>query len=110
MKSRLRQGDQDFHAPHLLDIEVIHVIRRFWILGEIDDQRAREAIGDLTAFPVRRHPHYPFGSRVWELRHNLTAYDALYVALSEGLDATLLTCDKRLAESARKYVAVEIFD
>ncbi len=110
IKSRLGHGEQDFHAPHLLDVEVIHVVRRFWLASEIDDLRAQEAIADLTSFPIRRHPHTPFASRVWELRHNMTAYDALYVALSEGLNATLLTCDKRLAEQAGKYITVETFD
>jgi predicted nucleic acid-binding protein len=99
---------QTLHAPHLLDVEVAQVIRRFAAAGEIDDQRGRTALIDLADFPIRRYPHDLLLPRIWELRHNLTAYDAAYVALAEALDAPLLTRDKRLATAAGHRARVEL--
>ena len=107
--SRLRNGDRDLHAPHLLDIEVTQVLRRFFLVGDVDEARALEALADLAELPLIRHPHLPFCPRIWDLRHNLTAYDATYVALSEALDASLMTCDRRLATTAQHLVRVEVF-
>jgi predicted nucleic acid-binding protein len=94
---------QTLHAPHLLDIEIAQVIRRYEAKGEIDDARGREALSDLADLPIQRYPHDLFLPRVWELRRNLTAYDAVYVALAEGLDAPLLTSDRRLADAVLRY-------
>lgn len=88
---------QTLHAPHLLDVEVAQVIRRYAAIGEIDSERGRAALDDLADFPLHRYPHDFLLPRVWELRNNLTAYDAVYVALAEALDALLLTRDRRLA-------------
>jgi predicted nucleic acid-binding protein len=95
--------DQTLHAPHLLDIEIAQVIRRYEAKGAIDDGRGREALSDLGDLPIQRYPHDLFLPRVWQLRRNLTAYDAVYVALAEGLDAPLLTGDHKLADAARRY-------
>ena len=103
----LRTGETP-HAPHLLDVEVAQVIRRYAAMGEIDDERGRMALADLADFPVRRYPHGLLLPRVWELRNNLTAYDALYVALAEALDAPLLTRDQRLAAAAGHRARVEL--
>jgi predicted nucleic acid-binding protein len=100
--------EQTLHAPYLLDVEVAQVIRRFAASGEVDDQRGRAALTDLADFPIRRHPHDLLLPRIWELRHNLTAYDAAYVALAEALDAPLLTRDKRLATAAGHRARVEV--
>ena len=99
---------QTLHGPHLLDVEVAHVIRRYAARGEIDGDRGRAALTDLSDFPLQRYPHDFLLPRVWELRNNLTAYDAVYVALAEALDATLLTRDQRLAALAGHFTGVEL--
>ncbi|MBV1705033.1 MAG: type II toxin-antitoxin system VapC family toxin [Hyphomicrobiales bacterium] len=88
------------HAPHLIDVEVAHVLRRRAMRGEMDAGRAREALDDFAELPLRRHEHTDLLARAWSMRANLSAYDAIYVALAEAIDATLLTCDKRLAAAA----------
>jgi predicted nucleic acid-binding protein len=83
----------------LPDVEVAHVLRRLVVARELSDERAREAIEDLLALPLQRHPHALFLHRAWEPRRSLTAHDAVHVALAEALDAPLVTCDARLARS-----------
>src|SRR6267154_3743872 len=97
---------QTLHAPHLLDIEVAQVIRRYSANGEIDSERGRAALADLADFPFRRYPHDFRLPRVWDLRNNLTAYDAVYVALAEALDAPLLTRDQRLAAAPGHHARI----
>jgi len=87
------------HAPHLIDVEVAQVVRRYALAGELDAERGRQALGDVSDFPLSRYPHHLFLPRIWELRDNLTAYDAAYVALAEALEAPLVTCDARLARA-----------
>ena len=99
---------QTLHTPHLLDVEVTHALRRYAAAGDIDRERGRAALTDLADFPVRRYPHTILLPRVWELRSNFTAYDAVYVALAEALDASLLTRDHRLAAAAKRHVGVEL--
>jgi predicted nucleic acid-binding protein len=96
------------HAPHLLDVEVAQVIRRYAANGEIDSERGRTALADLADFPLHRYPHDFLLPRIWDLRNNLTAYDAVYVALAEALDAPLLTCDRRLAAAAGHHARIEL--
>jgi predicted nucleic acid-binding protein len=96
------------HAPHLLDIEVTQVIRRYAAAGEIDSERGRAALADLADLPLYRYPHNFLLRRVWDLRDSLTAYDAAYVALAEALDAPLLTRDQRLAAAAGRHARVEL--
>ena len=84
-------------APELIDLETTSVIRRQLQAGQLDDRRAELALADLVDLPLRRAPHRPLLGRCWELRHNLTVYDAAYVALAELLGVTLLTADARLA-------------
>lgn len=108
VEKRLFEPQQTLHAPHLLDIEVAQVIRRYAAKGEIDSERGRAALADLADFPVRRYPHDFLLPRVWDLRNNLTAYDAVYVALAEALDAPLLTRDQRLAAAAGHLARVEL--
>jgi predicted nucleic acid-binding protein len=90
---------QQRHAPHLLDVEFAHALRRLTLTGELGIQRARLALDLLGDIALVRHRHTPLLPRIWELRHSMTAYDAAYVALAEGLDAPLLTCDGRLNRS-----------
>ena len=108
VEKRLFGARETLHAPHLLDIEVTQVIRRYVALGEVDEVRGRAAIADLGDFPLRRYPHGFLLSRVWDLRSNLTAYDAVYVALAETLDAPLVTRDRRLAAAAGHHARVEL--
>ena len=96
------------HAPHLLDIEVTQVMRRFVLARQVSEVRAREAIDDLVSFPIVRHGHASLLERVFDLRANLTAYDAAYLALAEVLEATLITCDKALAKAPGGRARVEV--
>jgi predicted nucleic acid-binding protein len=84
-------------APHLVDAEVGQVLRRFELRGELDEAAARAALGDLTDLPIVRYPDGPLLARAYDLRHNLTFYDAVYLALAEMLDAQFVTADAALA-------------
>lgn len=108
VERRLFSRRQTLHAPHLLDIEIAQVIRRYWAAREIDADRGREALTDLVDFPIRRYPHGFLLPQVWELRNNLSAYDAVYVALAVALDAPLVTRDRRLAAAASQQATVEL--
>ncbi len=99
---------QVLHAPHLIDLEVLQFIRGRHLLGQIDAVRASEAIADHLALPIKRYPHHMLMRRAWELHANITAYDAIYVALAEYLTATLITSDVRLAKAAARFVDVEV--
>ena len=94
---RLLKPRETLHAPHLIDVEVSQVLRRYVLRREIIEERARQALDVLAVFPVARYAHEPLLPRMWDLRANLTAYEAAYVALAEGLRAPLVTRDKRLA-------------
>lgn len=108
IERRLFEPGETLHAPHLLDAEVAQVIRRYAASGAIDALRGSEALADLADFPLRRYSHEFLLPRVWELRHNLTAYDAIYVALAEALDAPLLTRDARMAEAVGHRATVQL--
>jgi predicted nucleic acid-binding protein len=108
VEDRLFAPGQTLHAPHLLDVEVAQVVRRYAANGEIDGERGRAALTDLADLPVRRYPHDILLPRIWDLRNNLTAYDAAYVALAEALDAPLLTRDRRLAAASGHRAQIEL--
>jgi len=108
LAERLLAPDASVHAPHLLDVEVAQVLRRFVAHGEVDAERARQALADLVDLPLQRYSHVLLMPRIWELRHNLTAYDAAYVALAEALGATLLTGDARVLRAPGHSVQVEV--
>ena len=108
VEARLFASDQTLHAPHLIDVEVAQVIRRYAANGDITSERGRTALVDLADLPLRRYPHTFLLPRVWGLRNNLTAYDAAYVALAEALDVVLLTCDKRLAGAPGHHARIEL--
>ncbi len=101
--------DGDLHGPHLIDTEVLHALRRMTMNGTISNERATDARSDLADLTLVRYPHQPLSDRVWELRHNLTAYDATFIALAETLDAPLITCDTRLAAAPGHTAHVELF-
>ncbi len=108
VERRLFAPGETLHAPHLIDVEVAQVIRRYAAKGEIDDERARVALGDLGDLRLQRYPHDLLLPRVWALRNTMTAYDAVYVALAEALDAVLLTRDRRLAGAAGHHARVAL--
>lgn len=96
------------HAPDLLNVEILHVLRRYEHRGVIDHERSRAAIADLLDLPITRYPTTALVERAWALRRNLTAYDAMYVALAEALDAPLVTVDARLAAAARTHTGITV--
>ena len=110
LTQRLRRSEEALHAPHLIDLEVTQALRRYQAAGEMSPQRAHQALLAFVQMPLERHPHWPFLERIWELRRNLTAYDAAYVALAEALDATLLTCDRALASAPGHRADVELIE
>jgi predicted nucleic acid-binding protein len=108
VERRLFEPSQTLHAPHLLDVEVAQVVRRYAGNREFDAERGRMALADLADLPLHRYPHDFLLQRVWDLRNNFTAYDAMYVALAEALDAPLMTRDKRLAASPGHHARIEL--
>ena len=108
VESHLFAPGQTLHAPHLLDIEVAQVVRKYAAKGEIDGERGRAALDDLGDLRLQRYPHDFLLPRVWALRNNVTAYDAVYIALAEVLDAVLLTRGRRLAGAAGHHARVEL--
>lgn len=96
-------------VPALADLEVASVLRRAVMVGRLDDRRSAQALADLAALPLRRAPHTPLLDRIWQLRENLTVYDAAYVALAETLEVLLLTADRRLSTAPGIDCEVEVF-
>lgn len=105
---RIFSPSESLHAPHLLDVEVAQVLRRYVRDKRISVQRGREALEDLADIPLSRYPHDFLIPRIWELRATLTAYDAVYVALAEVLDAPLLTCDGKIASASGHHANIEV--
>lgn len=107
IEKRVFAPDETIHAPHLMDLEVASVLRRYCAVGELTPVRAVQALEDLADLPVNRYPHDLFLPRIWQLRNNLTVYDAAYVALAECLDAILLTSDAHLAGAPGNSAIIE---
>ncbi len=99
---------ETLHSPHLIDLEVAQVLRRYVSTGQVDAERCKTALVDLNDIPLTRYPHNFILPRIWELRNNFTAYDAAYVALAEALEAPLLTRDQRLAKAPGHHAQVKI--
>lgn len=108
VEAKLFGSGETLHAPHLIDLEVAQVLRREAATGELTAERGRLALADFADFPIHRYPHDVLLPRVWELRANLTAYDAAYVALAEALDVPLLTRDRRLARAGGHVARIEV--
>lgn len=104
----LIEEEQDLHAPHLIGVEAVQALRRLRLEGEVDAARSEEAVADLFALGIERHPHELLLPRAWELRDNLTIYDGVYVALAELLEVPLLTCDNRIARAPGIATKVEL--
>jgi len=109
IEKRIGSRNQTLHAPHILDLEVTQVFRRLVREGAISDQRADIAIHDLLDLRIVRYPHFILLPRIWQLRHNLSAYDAAYVALAEKLGAPLITRDGGLAAASGHAAQIELF-
>ena len=103
-------SDHDQHAPSLIDLELISMIRRWLVQGRLGSAQAGQAIADLTSLPIQRYPHVALVPRVWELRHDLTPYDAAYVALAESLGAVLVTADARLARAPGPQCSIDLLE
>lgn len=109
-EAQLTSGDarQTLWAPHLIDAEVGHSLRRRAAAHDLPDEHAAAGLRELVALPLRRVVHTGLIERAWSLRHNLSFYDGLYVALAEQLDVPLLTLDVRLAKAAPVAARVEV--
>lgn len=109
IEKRIYSRNESLYSPHLLDVEVAHVLRRLVSSGRISAQRGEEALRDLQALRITRYAHDVFLVRIWHYRQNLSAYDAAYVALAEDLGAPLITRDKRLSLASGHAARVELF-
>jgi predicted nucleic acid-binding protein len=109
IERRIYAHSDTLHTVHLLDVEFAQVLRRLVHEGTLQPKRAQEAIEDLIALRIARYAPVLLLNRIWQLRHNLTAYDAAYVALAEELKAPLITRDRRLAAAPGHAAAVEVF-
>ena len=108
--ARVRLAGERLVAPELLDVEVVSAWRRHAAAGFLDERRAEMARTDLRELPVERVSHRPLMERCWELRANVTAYDAVYVALAEAIGAPLITADRKLANAAGVRCDVEVLE
>ena len=107
-RERLRRA-RDIGAPDLVDVETVAVLRKRWLAGDLTARRFKSAIEDLATMPITRFPTGPLMVRAYELRANVTAYDAAYVAVAEGVAGTLVTGDRRLARAPGLRCEVEVF-
>lgn len=101
-------SDPDQAAPHVIDAEVLGIVRRDHLLGRLDATAARQAVEDVRDWPGERFGHRALLERAWGLRDAVRSWDALYVALAEALDATLLTLDERLARARGPVCPIEV--
>ena len=108
VERRLCRDDDDLHAPHLLDVEVLSALRRLVRAGEVRAARAEEVTEDLGLLRIIRHAHLDLVTRAWELRQNFTAYDAVYLALAESLEATVVTCDRPFGTAPGHSARIEV--
>ncbi len=105
---RLFLAGETLHAPHLIDLEVAQVLRRYAAGGALGAERGQQALEDLMDLPIVRYPHDLFLPRIWELRHNVTAYAAAYIALAEAIAAPLVTRDAALRSAPGHTARVEL--
>ncbi len=99
VEHQLAAHEGDLHAPHLIDVEVTTVIRRYVHERALSGQSALQRLHAMSKLGIRRYPHVQLLDRVWELRKNIAAPDGFFVALAEALDAPLVTTDRHLARA-----------
>ncbi len=109
IENRIYSQNETLYAPHLLDLEVTQVLRRLVLKRVVSERRAGEAVGDLMDLRIHRYVHVAFLPRIWQLRRNVSAYDAAYLALAEALRAPLITRDGKLASASGHSAAIELF-
>jgi predicted nucleic acid-binding protein len=109
IERRIFSGNENLHVPHLLDLEVTQVLRRLARQGLVSASRADDAIRDLLDLRINRYSHVVLLPRIWQLRHNVSAYDAAYIVLAEKLGAPLVTRDARLASASGHAARIELF-
>jgi predicted nucleic acid-binding protein len=110
VEARLFRDEDELHAPHLLDVEIVQGLRRLVRTGEVSSGRADDAVADLTDLDLHRHAHLDLLGRAWRLRDNISAYDAMYVALAEAIEAPIVTCDGPLAKAPGHRARIEVID
>ena len=104
LRNDLANRNEPFIVPHLLDVEVVSALRQLSTRGHIDWRRSEQYLTGLAALPAERFGHTPLLGRMWELRHNFTAYDAAYIALAEATNSVLYTSDAKLRKGHRARV------
>jgi len=109
IRERMEGVDDGVHVPHLFEVEVMSVLRRYSLSGGLSPGRARLALSRLSTLAVVRYPHTALLPRIWELRENVSAYDAAYLALAETLRAPLVTRDERLSKAPGVRILVEVY-
>jgi len=109
IERRIYAHSETLHAPCLLDLEVAQVLRRLAQQGVVSGTRADEAVRDLVDLRLTRYPHLVLLPRIWQLRHNFSAYDAAYIVLAEKLSAPVITRDGRLASASGHAATIELF-
>jgi len=105
---RIYSRSESVHVPHVLDLEVAQVLRRFVRDGSLSSGRADAALQDLMDVRFTRYPHWQLLPRIWQLRHSLTAYDGAYLALAELLNAPLITRDRKVSSAPGHHAQVEL--
>lgn len=106
--ARISVPGQTLHAPHLLDVEVAHALRRLSLQHAIGADRALEALADFRDLRVRRYGHGPLLTRIWDLRSNVSSFDAAYIALAEALNAPLITADAAMGRAPGHSAVIEV--
>jgi predicted nucleic acid-binding protein len=106
LRRKLAGSGSSLIVPHLLDVEVASALRKLAAAQRIDSYRSEEFLTQLVALPAERYSHIPLLGRIWELRHNFTAYDAAYIALAEATGSVLYTSDEKLCKGHRARVAL----
>lgn len=106
--ARSRVATQSLFAPHLVDLEVAHTLHRRAQAGVVDPEHGALLLGRLRRLGITRYPVFGLTERIWELRDNLTAYDASYVAVAEALECPLVTADARIAAAPGVRCSVEV--
>ncbi len=109
IRERMEREDDGLHVPHLFEVEVINALRHHALRHGISESRRLELLEDLTTMSISRYAHTAMLPRIWELRDNVSAYDAAYIVLAETLEAPLVTRDARLARAPAIRAEVEVY-